>query len=194
MKTLSKMLHRFHRNESGSMLAEAVMVLPMIIWCYLAFFVYWDAYKVTNTAQKAAYTVADLMSREMVPLATTYVPGMRNLLRYLVEDQATVKLRVTSLVFYEGATVSAEIDADDRLLVQWSTSPDNAMTPYTNTTIMAILPRIPRMDAGDSVVLVETEMTFKPMFDVGMTSRTMKNFVVTRPRFVPKICMTGITC
>lgn len=185
----------FMRDERGNVLGEAVVILSMVIWSYLAFFVYWDAYKTTNVAQKAAFTVADLISREQVTLSTTYVPGMLNLLRYLVEDQTSAKIRVTSLLFSEGATVNiGQDDPDDKTMVQWSISPNNQMIPYTDATLQDVLSKIPAMYDGDSVILVETMMDFNPMFDVGMASRQMTNFVVTRPRFLPKICMTGFSC
>ena len=185
----------FIRDERGNVLAEAVVILPMVIWSYLAFFVYWDAYKTTNVAQKAAYTVADLISREQVTLPSTYVPGMLNLLRYLVNDQTSTKIRVSSLLFSEGAVVNPGVDdPDDKTMVQWSVSPNDAMTPYTDATLLSVLDKVPAMYDGDSVILVETSVNFNPMFDVGMAGRQVTNFVVTRPRFLPKICMTGITC
>lgn len=185
----------FLRDERGSVLAEAVVILPVMIWSYLAFFVYWDAYKTTNEAQKAAYTVADLISREQVTLPTTYATGMLGLFRYLVDDSSSTKIRVTSLLFSEGAIVNPGVeDPDDKTMVQWSVSPSNAMTPYTDATLLAVLDQVPAMSDGDSVILVETMQDFNPIFDVGMAPRPIKNFVVTRPRFLPKICMTGIVC
>lgn len=195
MNLFTQKLLGFIRDERGNVLAEAVVILPMIIWSYLAFFVYWDAYKTTNVAQKAAFTVADLISREQVTLPETYVPGMLNLLRYMVGDQAGTNIRVTSLLFSEGAVVNPGVaDPDDKTMVQWSVSPNNAMTPYTDATLLSVLDDIPAMFDGDSVILVETTTAFNPMFDVGMSSRQVTNFVVTRPRFLPKICMTGFTC
>lgn len=195
MNLIAQKFQGFLRDERGNILAEAVVILPIFIWSYLAFFVYWDAYKTTNVAQKAAYTLADLISREQVTLPDTYVPGMLNMLRYLVNDQTSPKIRVTSLLFSEGAVVNQGVDdADDRTIVQWSISPGDAMTPYTDATLQNVLNKIPAMFDGDSVILVETTMDFNPSFDVGMDSRQITNFVVTRPRFLPKICMTGFTC
>lgn len=195
MSPFTHKISDFLRDERGNVLAEAVIILPAVIWSYLAFFVFWDAYKTTNVAQKAAYTAADLISREQVTLPTTYVPGMLNLVRYLVNDQISTKIRVTSILFSEGLVVNLGVeDADDKTMVQWSISPNDAMTPYTDATLLAVLDKIPAMSDGDSVILVETSQDFNPIFDVGMDSRQVTNFVVTRPRFLPKICMTGITC
>jgi hypothetical protein len=68
------------------------------------------------------------------------------------------------------------------------------MTPWTNETLITVVDRIPRMSDGDSVVLVETELTVQPVFEVGLSNQVISNFVVTRPRFLPKICLVGSPC
>ncbi len=166
-------------------MAEAVIVLPFMLWAYLALFVYWDAYRSVNTAQKAAYTISDMVSREMVTLATTYPTGMRDLMRYLLDGDQSVKIRVTSVTWSQ---------TNNRFEVDWSRSPDNAMLQLTTASIQALASRIPAMADGDRVMLVETQVSYHPAFEVGLTDQVLKQFIVTRPRFIPKICMTGVTC
>lgn len=185
MKSLRNMFRRFGRDESGVLMAEAIIVLPFMLWSYLALFVYWDAFRSVNTAQKAAYTISDMISREMVTLPANYVTGMRDLMRYLIDGDQTVKIRVTSVTWS---------DANEQFEVDWSRSPDSAMPQLTTTTIANQAYRIPDMADGDRVVIVETEVSYHPAFDVGMNDEVLKQFVVTRPRFIPKLCMTGVTC
>ncbi|GLS86972.1 hypothetical protein GCM10010873_19460 [Cypionkella aquatica] len=187
MRALRNMFRRFGRDENGAVMVEAIIVLPMMLWAYLALFVYWDAYRSVNTAQKASYTISDMISREMntVPLPTTYVPGMRTLMRYLVDNDQTVKIRVTSVAWSE---------TNHRFEVDWSRSPDNAMVQLTTASIATLATRIPAMADGDRAILVETEVTYRPAFNVGVGNDVIKQFIVTRPRFVPKLCMTGVTC
>ncbi|MDB5664969.1 hypothetical protein [Cypionkella sp.] len=185
MKSLRYTLERFSRDESGTLMAEALIVLPFMLWAYLALFVYWDAYRAVNTAQKAAYTISDMISREMVTLPTNYVTGMRDLMRYLIDKDQTVKLRVTSVTWSS---------ANARFEVDWSRSPDNAMPQQTTTTIATSAYRIPAMADGDRVIIVDAEVSYHPAFDVGMNDEVIKQFIVTRPRFIPKLCMTGVTC
>lgn len=185
MFKLRNMLRKFGRNEDGALMAEAVVVMPLMLWAYLALFVYWDAYRSVNTAQKAAYTISDMVSREMVTLPTNYVTGMRDLMRYLVDAKQSVRIRVTS-VRYSGS--------NDRLEVEWSRSPDNAMPELTTATIVNYQSQIPDMADGDSVVIVETEVDYHPAFNVGMNDQELRQFIVTRPRFIPKICMTNVPC
>ena len=47
---------------------------------------------------------------------------------------------------------------------------------------------------GDYVVIVESRVGYEPAFDVGMDAQTLAQFIVTRPRFVPKVCLSGVTC
>lgn len=185
MLKLRKTLRNFRRDEDGVLMAEAIVVLPLMLWAYLALFVYWDAYRSVNTAQKAAYTISDMVSREMVTLPANYVTGMRDLMRYLVDADQAVSIRVTS-VRYSGV--------NQRFEVEWSRSPDNVMPQLTTATIVNYKSQIPDMADGDSVVIVETQVEYHPAFNVGMQDESLRQFIVTRPRFIPKICMTGVTC
>ena len=52
-------LAAFGRDEAGTVVAEAVIILPLFIWAYIALFAYWDSFRSLNTVQKAAFTVSD---------------------------------------------------------------------------------------------------------------------------------------
>lgn len=186
------LLKRFFNDQTGSIIAEAVIVLPFMLWAYLALFVYWDAFRSVNVSQKAAYTVSDMLSREMVTLPTTYVDGMQTLMGYLVGNTTGIRMRVTSVTYNS---------TKKQYQVEWSRSPKNAMPQLTTTTIANLASSIPTLADGDHVMLVETEVDYTPPFDIDMGdfsinigNRVMKQFIVTRPRFVPKICLTGVTC
>ena len=185
MRSLLDQFRRFGRDESGVLMAEAVIVLPFMLWAYLALFVYWDGYRSINTAQKAAYTISDMISREMVTLPANYPTGMRDVMRYLLDNDQSVKIRVTSVTWSQ---------INNRFEVDWSRSPDSAMPQLTTASIQALAQRIPKMADGDRVVLVETEVSYHPAFNVGMTDEVLKQFIVTRPRFIPKLCLTGVVC
>ena len=185
MRSPLALLRRFGRDEKGTLLAEAVIVLPLMLWAYMALFVYWDAYRSVNTVQKAAYTVSDMVSREMVTLNDKYVPGMRNLMRYLVDADQTVKIRVSSVTWS---------DINERFEIDWSRSPDSAMPQLTTTSVADLAYRIPQMSDGDRVMLVEVEVSYHPAFNVGLSDSTLQQFIVTRPRFVPKICLVNVVC
>lgn len=178
-------LRRFAKDERGSVLAEFVMVLPVLLWAYLALFVYWDAFRNTNTVQKAAYTISDTISREMVTFPSTYVDGLRSVMEYMIDPDQDVKMRVTSITY----------DIDDlRFEVLWSYSPGGALPELTTATLQALKDRIPNMSDADYATILETEVTYVPSFNVGMEDQVIKQFIITRPRFVAPSCMNGRVC
>ena len=182
---LRRPLCRFFGDEKGSVVAEAVIVLPMFLWAYLALFVYWDAFRLMNTVQKAAYTISDMVSREMVGITTSYVNGLGNMLEYLVDNGQVVSLRVTSVTW--SAT-------NGRFEVHWSRSPDNAKPVLTTATLQNYAGQIPTMSAGDYVVIVEVWADHTPSFEVGMDDTVFNQFIVTRPRFLPCIPIDAVAC
>lgn len=179
-------LARFLHSERGTVMAEAVLVLPFMLWGYLGLFVYWDAFRSTNRIQKAAYTISDMISREMVTINDAYITGMDSVMERLIDGNQDVALRVTSVTYSDTAK---------QFQVHWSRSTATSTLPLlTTSTLQAFKSRIPAMSDGDYVVIVETVVAYKPAFNVGISASDIKQFIVTRPRFVPKICLSGVTC
>jgi len=118
MLSLRKILRRFGTDETGTLMAESVLVLPFMLWSYLALFVYWDSYRAVNVVQKAAYTISDMISREMLAVNDTYINGMDSMMEYLIDSDQDAKTRVSSITWSQ---------LNNRYEVQWSRSPGNAM-------------------------------------------------------------------
>jgi hypothetical protein len=196
------------RAEDGTLIAEALMVIPFMAWAYLAMFVYWDAYRSVNNVQRATYALADMFSREMRTIDPAYVAGMRNVMQYMLDADQDAKIRVTSITF------SA---ARNRFEVLWSNSPRNDMIPLTTTSLQNYADcsnmatagnrcRIPMMTDGDTAIIVEAEVMFYAAFSVPFYNVTssdqiidngqqmIRQFIVTRPRFVPRICFSNVVC
>ena len=176
---------RFARDEGGTVVAEAVIVLPLFLWAYIALFVYWDAFRSMNTVQKAAFTVSDMVSREQTGITTAYVDGMSDVMEYLIDENQDARMRVTS------ATWSA---ANNRYEVHWSASPGNTMPPQTTTTLQNYISEIPTLSAGDFVIILELEVDYEPSFDIGMADQEFRQFIVTRPRFLPCLPLDAVSC
>ncbi|MGA0539410.1 TadE/TadG family type IV pilus assembly protein [Neotabrizicola sp. VNH66] len=177
-------LRRFRDEEDGIIMAEFLLLLPLLIWAFLALFIYWDAFRTINESQKASYAVADLISRQNdVPLS--FVNGMDDVMEMMITNSPNVKVRITSV----------EWDRDDnRHYVLFSRSPGNEMPSLTTAQMVPLRGKIPIMADHDSVVIVETETDYKPLFDVGIAPQTFTNFVVTRPRFYRRICLIEQPC
>ena len=189
MTNLTTLLRRpfaaFGRDESGTVVAEAVIVLPLFLWAYIALFVYWDSFRSMNTVQKAAFTVSDMISREQTGIQSAYIDGISDVLEYLIDENQDARVRVTSVTWSED---------NDRFEVHWSASPGNTMVPLTTGTLQNYAAEIPAMSPGDFVVILEVDVDYEPSFDIGMPDQEFRQFIVTRPRFLPCLPLDNISC
>jgi hypothetical protein len=184
-------LNRFARDESGVLLAEFLLLLPLLIWGFLALVVYWDVFRTINTSQKAAYSIADLMSRQEI-VTPQFVDQLQNVLDFLMPGVVGSRMRITS--FEYNATTK-------KYVFLFSRSPGNKVIPYTATTLQNIAPRVPVMDDLDSALLVETWVDYVPKFDIGvlglipgLSGQTLEQFIITYPRR-RRVCLLGTaTC
>lgn len=191
-RRIGAVLHRFRRDTGGMAAIEMAMVLPIYLFCTIGLFTYWDAWRVINTGQKASYTISDLISREMEPVRENYVQGLFDTMTYMMGPTLPTQTRITS-VFYS--------QPSNEYRVIWSrSSASNVLPRHTNSSLRNILSDMPTLHDGDSIILVETRTEFNPVLGAAplihtqITDEVFENFVVTRPRFVPKICMQNVAC
>lgn len=178
---LAAALGRFVRDERGAVIAEGVLVMPLMAWTWVALFIYWDAYRLQTTAMKASYTVADIVSRQIVTLDRAYIDGLHAVFGYLLADSGPTRLRVSSITF----------DADDnRYEVLWSYSP-TGQPALTDADLAQMTARLPIIPDDDTLIVVETSAHCDPVLDVGIADFDYETLVVTRPRRVPKIEFTS---
>ena len=115
MQPFRSSLKAFVADESGALLAEALIMLPILIWAFIALVVYWDVFRTINITQKAAYSISDLLSRQEV-VTTGFVDGLQNILTFLTPGAPDSRMRITS--FEYNAT-------QDRYVLLFSRSPDD---------------------------------------------------------------------
>lgn len=181
-----RLARRFLQGEEGSVVAEGVIVLPLLIWAFVGLFVYWDAFREMNTVQKAAYTLSDVLSRQQTGVTNAYVLGMQDLFDYLVGDDSPNSIRVTSIT-RNGTT--------NRFEVHWSRTTDaTALPALTTARLQGFVAQIPSMSNNDYAVIVEVRVPYTPAFDVGLGDRVFTEFIVTRPRFLHCVPMDNVPC
>ncbi|HEY0183867.1 MAG TPA: TadE/TadG family type IV pilus assembly protein [Rhodopila sp.] len=188
----------FLRDESGTVLVEFVLYLPLLLWAWIGLYAYWEAYSEINVAQKASFSIADMISREQTAVTDSYRNGLRDVFAYMTQSKSSdVTVRYTSI------TWSA---AKNRYEVHWSYSTNTATMPKLTTSAIVADNRIPIMADGDYLLIVETTVRYRPSIRVPFYSNLkysssayspktseIKNFVVTRPRFM-RVCEYGQTC
>jgi hypothetical protein len=204
MIRLRTSLRAFARDESGVMLAEFLILLPILIWGFIALVVYWDVFRTINVSQKAAYSISDLLSRQEV-VTEQFVAGLHDVLTFLTPGAPQSRMRITSFEFDE-RTPEANINAwgDDRYILLWSrvTGGDATLLPYTEGELQPMRNTIiPFMDDGQGAIIVETWVDYVPRFDIGvlnaapgLSDQTFTQSIVTFARR-RRVCMDGIpTC
>jgi hypothetical protein len=193
MRNLKHRFATFLRDEDGLVLAEGLLMLPLVVWALVAMFIYWDVFRTINVTQKAAYGVADLLSRQRDEIPLTFADGLQNVMNFLTPGGHPVKMRITSFEYDEG-------DDDYKLL--FSYSPQGKVPPLTEATIQNWKgTKIAALNDGDSVFVLETSVEFKAQlqtfiagFMVNVNDATFGEFIVTRPRH-RRLCLQGTgTC
>jgi Flp pilus assembly protein TadG len=183
LRALGTALRAFARGEQATATVEAVLFLPVLLFLYLATFVFFDAFRVNNINDKAAYTVADLLSRQTEPVNTNFINGMQRVFDFLRGNQGQSQMRVTAITYRA---------SDDTYRVQWSRA-TGGLEVMTNAMLAqpSVRNRLPVMPDGESVTLVETFTRYAPLFDVGIPEQTLRTFVITRPRFAPQVLFSS---
>jgi hypothetical protein len=202
MQKIKHKLAVFLRDESGLIMVEALIMLPLLIWALVAIFIYWDVFRTINIAQKAGYSIADLLSRQKTTISTSFADGLQNVVTFLTPGGHPTKVRVTSLECNSpsGTKVCDGTTGSYQLL--FSFSPGNKVTPLDQAAIQNWkATKVPTLVNGESVFVVETTVEFKAQlqtfiagFLVGVEDATYGTFIVTKPRH-RRLCLEGTsTC
>lgn len=173
----------FLNDQKGAIAIETVIMIPILVWCYLAMFTIFDTFRQYTTQQKAAYTVSDLISRQATPLDADFLDGAHDLFNALSRSQTGVAMRVT-IAEYDLLNQSYE--------VVWSQT-RGGMVSLQSSDIADWNNRLPVLPQDDQIIIVESSSEFRPVFAVGLADQTINNFVFTRPRYAKQMCF-GLTC
>lgn len=183
LKWSGRHLRRFAKDEDGLVMTEFLILLPLLIWTFMALVVYWDAYRTINAAQKASYTISDLVSRQS-NIDRSFIRGMEKVMEGLLGTPNVVSMRITSLEW------DVDKNGTGKYIVLFSESPYSRKPKVTNAAAQAMADKIPMMSSGDTTVVVETWTNYRPGFDVGIPFTTFENFIVTRPRYQRRVCLS----
>lgn len=180
--SLSRLINKFRKDEEGSVVIEAVLMLPMLCWCWVAMFVYFDAFRASTIAEKAAYTLSDMLSRE--PNVTMeYIDTLYKLHGFITLSDENTKVRISVITYDED---------EDQLDVIWTKNRGyasvggNLTDGEANETSFS--DRIPLMYDGEVLIVFESRIQHIPPLNVGLGEIEFHNFIVTRPRYTGQLC------
>lgn len=182
---LRRLLARLRRDEGGSVVVEAMIVLPFILWAYVGTFVFFDGFRAQSVNIKAAYVISDALSRE-AEVNDAYVDGMFALHGLMTATRQPRQLRVTAFRYAPNSTTTYE--------VVWSRARGGA-TQLSSAALNAMRPNLPLLGPNEWNVMVETWTGYKPPASVGIDPFTFEERAFTRVRFTPngRLCWNGGT-
>ncbi|QIE45167.1 pilus assembly protein [Pseudohalocynthiibacter aestuariivivens] len=171
---------RFRDDETGTVTLETVLTLPLLFWALAATYEFFELHRYNSARDKASYTIADMISREMQTITPTYLDSAKTVFDTMTNDEGDNQMRI-SVVKY---------DADsDQYAVRWSqVRGDGTFDPLTNADVRNSHETLPVMRDGEEVIVMESRSTYPPIFDVGINDGMMiETRVLTSPRFAPQI-------
>lgn len=168
----------FRKEERGSVAVEAIILLPLVFWTYLALYAAFHSYRTYATHQKAGYTIGDMISRETNPIDGDYMDGARELLAYLTAvNENNVALRVTSVKY----------DANNQVYKRDWSQARGFVSAVNNSAVAQWNTQLPILPHNERVVVVETFQNYDAPFNTGLRDRQVHNFVFTKPRYAPQV-------
>ncbi len=183
MTLFHKFTRRAIRDEKGSFSVEAILMFPMLVWAFMALYVFFEGLRESNINLKATYTISDLLSRETDLIDQTYLDGLNDVYAWLSRSAHPVSMRVT-VVRYDQAA--------DRHFLVWSRGVAGEPNLTQGQVDTKLSPHIPIMADAASAFVVETFTTYDPIMDIGMTDTDISNLVVNMPRFTEQLNFAGL--
>lgn len=183
---LTQMLRRWRNDEDGSVAVETLLMVPLLAWAFLSTLVYFDAYRTESISEKAALTIADMLSRETGYVNADYLNGTRDLLEFLALHDSSPEMRIT--VFYN----HIHANGNEHLHQAWSKVRNTTKPVLTTADIRAMAGRLPDLADQERAILVETwtdyDPPYEPMLASALNSFEMGTFTVISPRFTSSLC------
>ena len=157
-------------------------MLPLIIWCFLGTYVFYDAYRAQFVNTKAGYTIGDILSRETGYITPEYLDSLHDLQQFLVDRNDPIRLRV-SVISYDAA--------NDTMSVRWSQNRGGGGV-LENSDLPGMAFLIPDMADGAIAIVVQSSMVYEPVYGAGIDDMDFDDVVVTRPRFAGQLCWNTV--
>lgn len=173
-------LYRLWRDAHGSVTVEAVITLPLLIWAIGATYEFFEVHRYQSARDKASYTIADMLSREMMPITPTYMDNAKIVFDTIANDNTQNALRVSVIKY--------DTDADE-YLVKWSEVRGTSLLRALSTPdVETAHAKLPKMAGGEELIVVDSLAVYPAMFNVGLSDgMRVSTHVVTSPRFAPQI-------
>ena len=177
----------FGRREDGTATVEFVLVFPLLAVWLITSYVIFDVFKSQSQAGKAAYTIADIVSRREEVNAALLDDLYVLLDRLLPRASDNKWMRISSITF-DGTDYSVDWSHVTNPSVVFDT-PNTAAELEDDDIPVSLMPAFA---TSDSIILVELDIPYFPIYSrSGIGPKTWDPKIVVRPRYIARIAFTG---
>ena len=166
----------FARQTRAAVALETVIITPLLVWAFVASFVFFDAYRIYNTSVKTTYMVADMISRQTDTVFGHDIAGMATVAQSIVRGVGEIEMRATQIARINGAFV-----------VEWSHGVNGAARLF-NSNIPQIEHQLPNMPNGERILFsLKPSSTTRCRSTSDLTVLDFNNFTFVRPRYAGQV-------
>ncbi|MEM7718397.1 MAG: hypothetical protein AAF222_04280 [Pseudomonadota bacterium] len=182
------MFRQTMRDERGSFSVEAILMFPMLVWAFMAMYVFFEGLRESNINLKATYTIADVLSRETEEINMRYLNNMNTIYGWLARTDRNTEIRISVVIW------NAETQEHD---LYWSRGIGGVEDLTAALVRTNITPRVPIMADKASAIVVESWVDYTPIMEIpimpiGLQETEIYNVVVTAPRFTDQLKFEGL--
>lgn len=163
---------RFADSEDGALSIEAAIMLPVLVFLYVAGFQYFESYRREAEIFKANYAVADLLSRRGDLITPSDLEGLQNVFEAIVAAAPNAAYMRFSEVRR----------TDDGVVVVWSYATDE-QSALSTAALQGYLTQVPTLAPHERATIVESFVYDQPFFAVGLEDRIIGNFITVSQRY-----------
>ena len=176
LRTTSRRLLRDIRGMTITL--EFMLFLPVLVFTMAGGYYIFDAYRERMLVQKAAFTLADLMSRETEALGDTYFDNMFALQGHITRRSVPIAFRASMLRWDEEDEVFSVTDTEVRGV---------GLEELTNEDVIGYEENLPPLSNGESLLVVTIIHGYSMVNILDDRLIQMTDTVFTRPRFAPTV-------
>ena len=192
---LKRLYRKLLKEERGSFSIEAILMFPLLVWGFMAMYVFFEGLRESNINLKATYTIADVLSRETDEIDMRYLNNMNAIYAWLARTPEAPQLRVSVVIWDE--------ESEEHILY-WSKgvgTKEDLIQEWVETNVT---PHVPIMPDQASAIVVETWANYEPimlptsdlwifkMFFNDTATTEIYTIVVTAPRFTDQLKFEGM--
>lgn len=180
-----RFLKSLRRNDTGTASIELLLMVPMFVLIIGMTMTSYGYFKASSRDAKAAYAMADAISRETRNINPDFMTTLRKMQSFITDTENGVGFRI-SVVDY------SPYKKDYR--IRWSRKRQNGEIAIPAADLERLRPNLPNLANFETILVMETFLNHQPFRSVvGLEPVQFRHVAISRPRNGPQICWSTDT-